>query len=158
MPLKKVEIFTDGSCLGNPGPGGCAAILRYKGKESELTAGYYLTTNNRMELMAVIIALKKLKERCDCKLYTDSQYVRNGIKQWIVNWKKNGWKTSNKKPVKNVDLWQQLDAILQKQQVEWFWVKGHAGHPENERCDIIARQSAEHPTLHDIQHTSKEER
>ncbi|WP_392567110.1 ribonuclease HI [Utexia brackfieldae] len=147
--LKNIEIFTDGSCLGNPGPGGYAAILRYKEKELELTCGYYLTTNNRMELMAAIVALEKLKERCNCQVYTDSQYVRNGIMQWIFNWKKNGWRTSNKKPVKNVDLWQRLDNALLKHQVEWLWVKGHAGHPENERCDVIAKASASHPTEHD---------
>lgn len=147
--MKKVKIYTDGSCLGNPGPGGYAAILRYNDKEIELTKGYYLTTNNRMELMATIAALEKLKEKCDCYLYTDSQYVRNGINQWILNWKNNGWRTSHKKPVKNVDLWQRLDALLQKQTVTWFWVKGHAGHIENERCDLIAKTSALKPTLHD---------
>jgi ribonuclease HI len=149
MLLKKIEIFTDGSCLGNPGPGGYGAILRYKKNELTLSGGYILTTNNRMELMAAIVALERLTQPCECKLYTDSQYVRNGISQWIFNWKKNGWLTANKKPVKNVDLWQRLDRVLQKQQVEWIWVKGHAGHLENERCDQLAREAADNPQQYD---------
>ncbi|QIQ21807.1 ribonuclease HI [Zophobihabitans entericus] len=147
--LKQVEIYTDGSCLGNPGPGGYAVILRYKKKELELTEGYHLTTNNRMELLATIIGLSTLKERCNVKLYTDSQYVKNGITTWIYNWKRNNWKTSNRKPVKNLDLWLRLDEVAPKQNIEWIWVKGHAGHPENERCDELARNSAANPKHED---------
>ena len=147
--LKQVEIFTDGSCLGNPGPGGYGAILRYRGREKTFSAGYTRTTNNRMELMAAIVALEALKEQCDIVLTTDSQYVRQGITQWIHNWKKRGWKTADKKPVKNVDLWQRLDAALGQHQIKWEWVKGHAGHPENERCDELARAAAMNPTLED---------
>ena len=135
--LKQVEIFTDGSCLGNPGPGGYGAILRYRGKEKIFSQGYHLTTNNRMEMMAAIVALEALKEQCEVILSTDSQYVRQGITQWIHNWKKRGWKTADKKPVKNVDLWQRLDAALGQHQIKWEWVKGHAGHPENERWHAL---------------------
>lgn len=156
--MKKIEIFTDGSCLGNPGPGGYGAILRYKNKEKELSGGYYLTTNNRMELMATIIALETLTERCDCALYTDSQYVRNGVTQWLPGWKKKGWRTSNRKPVKNIDLWQRLDAFLETQHIKWFWVKGHSGHPENERCDVLAVTAAHSPTLHDSGFIPKEDK
>lgn len=147
--LKKIQIFTDGSCLGNPGPGGYAAILKYKQTEKVLAQGYFKTTNNRMELLAAIVALELLKEPCQIQLYSDSQYLRNGIMNWIHGWKKNGWKTSNKQPVKNVDLWQRLDEIAKSHTIEWIWVKGHAGHIENERCDIIAKNQAEYPTLHD---------
>lgn len=147
--LKQVEIFTDGSCLGNPGPGGYGAILRYRGREKTFSAGYIRTTNNRMELMAAIVALEALKEHCEVILSTDSQYVRQGITQWIHSWKKRGWKTADKKPVKNVDLWQRLDAALGQHQIKWEWVKGHAGHPENERCDELARAAAMNPTLED---------
>lgn len=147
--LKKIQIFTDGSCLGNPGPGGYAAILKYKQTEKVLAQGYFKTTNNRMELLAAIVALELLKEPCQIQLYSDSQYLRNGIMNWIHGWKKNGWKTSNKQPVKNVDLWQRLDVIAKSHTIEWIWVKGHAGHIENERCDIIAKNQAESPTLHD---------
>ena len=146
---KKIEIFTDGSCLGNPGPGGYAAILKYKQTEKILSNGYYKTTNNRMELLAAIVALEQLKEACEVQLYSDSQYLRNGITNWIHGWKKNGWKTANKQPVKNVDLWQRLDELVKSHHIEWIWVKGHAGHIENERCDIIAKTQAESPTLHD---------
>lgn len=146
---KQVEIFTDGSCLGNPGPGGYGAVLRYKKHEKELSEGFFLTTNNRMELLAAIVSLASLKESCQVDLTTDSQYVRQGITQWIHNWKKRGWKTADKKPVKNADLWQQLDAETQRHQVTWHWVKGHAGHPENERCDELARTAAESPTQED---------
>ncbi|GAA0477568.1 ribonuclease HI [Tatumella punctata] len=139
---KQVEIFTDGSCLGNPGPGGYGAILRYGKHEKEFSKGYRLTTNNRMELMAAIVALEALTEACNVTISTDSQYVRQGITQWIVNWKKRGWKTADKKPVKNVDLWQRLDQALQNHKIDWQWVKGHSGHPENERCDELARQAA----------------
>ena len=148
--LKQVEIFTDGSCLGNPGPGGYGAILRYRGREKTFSEGYNLTTNNRMELMAAIVALEALKEQCEVILSTDSQYVRQGITQWIHNWKKRGWKTADKKPVKNVDLWKRLDAALGPHQITWEWVKGHAGHPENERCDELARAAAMSPTQDDI--------
>ena len=146
---KKIEIFTDGSCLGNPGPGGYAAILKYKQTEKILSKGYYKTTNNRMELLAAIVALELLKEACEVQLYSDSQYLRNGITNWIHGWKKNGWKTANKQPVKNVDLWQRLDELVKSHHIEWIWVKGHAGHIENERCDIIAKTQAESPSLHD---------
>lgn len=147
--LKQVEIFTDGSCLGNPGPGGYGAILRYKQHEKTLSAGYFLTTNNRMELLAAITALESLTASCQVSLSTDSQYVRQGIMSWIHNWKKRGWKTADKKPVKNVDLWLRLDEAITRHQVEWHWVKGHAGHEENERCDVLAKTAAENPTLTD---------
>ncbi|WP_417760637.1 ribonuclease HI [Shewanella sp.] len=141
--LKHIQIFTDGSCLGNPGPGGYGAILKYKQHIKELSKGYSLTTNNRMELLAVIVALESLKEPCKVSVTSDSQYMRQGITQWIHNWKRKGWVTSNKTPVKNVDLWKRLDAACQQHQIEWHWVKGHAGHPENERCDELARTAAE---------------
>jgi ribonuclease HI len=137
--LKQVEIFTDGACSGNPGPGGWGAILRWDGKERELSGGQGLTTNNQMELTAAIKALEALKEKCAVNLYSDSSYLRDGIKTWIHGWKKNGWKTADKKPVKNADLWQALDAARGKHDVEFHWIKGHAGHPENERCDELAR-------------------
>jgi ribonuclease HI len=147
--LKKIEIFTDGSCLGNPGPGGYAAILKYKQTEKILAQGYFKTTNNRMELLAAIVALELIKEPCQIQLYSDSQYLRNGIMNWIHGWKKNGWKTANKKAVKNIDLWQRLDDLTKSHTIEWIWVKGHAGHIENERCDIIAKTQAGSPTLYD---------
>lgn len=147
--LKKIEIFTDGSCLGNPGPGGYAAILRYKQNERILSEGYYRTTNNRMELLAAIVALEAVKEKCYITLYSDSQYLRNGIMSWIFNWKKNGWKTSQKKTVKNADLWRRLDNVATVHQIDWHWVKGHAGHEENERCDIIAKEAANSPSKTD---------
>ena len=140
--LKQVEIFTDGSCLGNPGPGGYGAILRYKQTEKTFSAGFRLTTNNRMEMMAAIVALEALTTPCEVVLSTDSQYVRQGITQWIIGWKKKGWMTANRQPVKNVDLWQALDAEVARHQIEWLWVKGHSGHPENERCDELAREAA----------------
>lgn len=147
---KKIEIFTDGSCLGNPGPGGYAAILRYKQTERVLSKGFFQTTNNRMELLAAIVSLEQLKQPCQIDLYSDSQYLRNGILNWIHSWKKNGWKTANKQPVKNVDLWIKLDELVQPHKINWIWIKGHAGHLENERCDIIAKAKAEAPTLTDI--------
>ncbi|MCO6545833.1 MAG: ribonuclease HI [Gilliamella sp.] len=147
--LKKIEIYTDGSCLGNPGPGGYAAILKYKTNEKILSEGFFKTTNNRMELLAAIVALEQLKQPCQIELYSDSQYLRNGIINWIHDWKKNGWKTANKQPVKNVDLWKRLDELVQIHKIEWIWVKGHAGHIENERCDIIAKKQAQSPTLQD---------
>ncbi|WP_413113901.1 ribonuclease HI [Thaumasiovibrio sp. DFM-14] len=146
---KQVEIFTDGSCLGNPGPGGYGALLRYNKHTKELSEGFSLTTNNRMELLAAIAALASLKEPCSVELTTDSQYVRQGITQWIHNWKKRGWKTADRKPVKNSDLWVRLDEQCQRHSVNWHWVKGHAGHPENERCDDLARAAAEAPTRPD---------
>ena len=147
--MKTVTIYTDGACSGNPGPGGWGAILMYGSFKKELSGGEAHTTNNRMELMAAIVALEALKEHCEVILSTDSQYVRQGITQWIHNWKKRGWKTADKKPVKNVDLWQRLDAALGQHQIKWEWVKGHAGHPENERCDELARAAAMNPTLED---------
>ncbi|TYW41067.1 ribonuclease HI [Vibrio cholerae] len=147
---KQVEIFTDGSCLGNPGPGGYGVVMRYKQVEKTLARGYRLTTNNRMEMLAAVMALQALKEPCRVILTTDSQYVRQGITQWIHNWKLRGWKTADKKPVKNADLWQALDKETARHQVEWRWVKGHAGHRENEMCDELARQAAENPTEDDF--------
>jgi len=142
--MKRVEIFTDGACSGNPGAGGWGAILRYNNVQKELSGGNADTTNNRMELTAVISALEALKEPCNITLYTDSRYVMDGIEKWISAWKQNGWRTSNKKaPVKNVELWQKLDALCLKHEIRWVWVKGHAGHPENERCDELARNEAE---------------
>lgn len=138
--MKSVEAFTDGACSGNPGPGGWGAILRYNGKVKELNGGEADTTNNRMELMAAISALNALKEPCTVDLYTDSNYVRDGIRSWIDGWKRNGWKTAAKQPVKNAELWQQLDEARKRHTVTWHWVKGHAGHPENERADELARQ------------------
>lgn len=137
--LPNVTIFTDGACSGNPGPGGWGAILRFGDKEKELNGGERHTTNNQMELMAAISALEALKKPCTVDLYTDSQYVRQGITGWIHGWKRNGWRTADKKPVKNVELWQRLDAALKAHEVRWHWVKGHAGHPENERADQLAR-------------------
>jgi ribonuclease HI len=138
--LKQVEIFTDGACRGNPGPGGWGALLRYGEVERELYGGESETTNNRMELRAAIEALKALKEPCAVTLTTDSVYVRNGITQWLQGWKKKGWKTAGKKPVKNIDLWQALDEQNQRHQVDWHWVKGHSGHRENEIADQLANR------------------
>jgi len=134
-----VEIFTDGACRGNPGPGGWAAILRYRGVEKELTGYDPDTTNNRMEMMAAIGGLEALKRPCRVRLYSDSQYLRDGITKWINGWKRRGWRTADKQPVKNVDLWQRLDAASARHVVTWEWVRGHAGHPENERADALAR-------------------
>ena len=135
-----VEIFTDGACSGNPGQGGWGAILRWRGSERELWGGEPTTTNNRMEMMAAIQALETLKRPVHAKLHTDSQYLRDGITQWLPRWKKNGWRTADKKPVKNIDLWQRLDEALAHHNVEFIWVRGHAGHPENERADELARR------------------
>ncbi len=137
---QRVQIWTDGACSGNPGPGGWGAVLIYNGTEKELSGGAAETTNNRMELTAAIEALNALKRPCAIDLHTDSQYVKGGITGWIFGWKKNGWKTADKKPVKNVDLWQQLDAALQRHDVAWHWVKGHAGNEANEKADLLARQ------------------
>lgn len=136
---KEIELFTDGACSGNPGPGGWGAILRYLGHEKELCGGEKKTTNNRMELMAVIMGLDALKEPCKVKLTTDSKYVADGIgKGWAVSWQKNGWRKADKKPALNADLWERLLFLIDKHEVEINWVKGHAGHPENERCDKLA--------------------
>ncbi len=137
-----VKVWTDGACLGNPGPGGWGALLRWNDTERELSGGEADTTNNRMELMAAIQALEALKRPCDVVLTTDSQYVRKGMLEWLANWKRNGWKTSAKKPVKNAELWQRLDQAVQRHQVQWHWVKGHSGHPENERADELASAAA----------------
>ena len=140
MTAQAVVIHTDGACSGNPGPGGWGAILRYGGPEKELKGGEAQTTNNRMELTAAIMALEALTRAATVELHTDSQYLRDGISKWIHGWKRNGWKTSDKKPVKNAELWQRLDQALHRHQVTWHWVKGHAGHDDNERADELARQ------------------
>ncbi len=137
---ERVEIFTDGACRGNPGSGGWGAVLRYRGKERQLHGGEEHTTNNRMELLAVIEALRALTRTAAVRVTTDSQYVKNGITQWIHGWKRNGWKTANKKPVKNEDLWRALDELVAQHDVEWAWVKGHSGHPENELADQLANR------------------
>jgi ribonuclease HI len=139
MDARAVDIFTDGACSGNPGPGGWAAILRYNGTERELSGAETLTTNNRMELQAAIAALEALKRPCTVRVHTDSSYLRDGITRWLPNWKRNGWKTADKKPVKNADLWQRLETAAHGHAISWHWVKGHAGHPENERADELAR-------------------
>lgn len=138
-----VEVFTDGACLGNPGPGGWAALLRWRGSEKVLAGGEADTTNNRMELTAAIMALESLKRECKVLLTTDSQYVRHGIEQWLARWRANGWKTAGRQPVKNQDLWERLAAADARHQVRWAWVRGHSGHPENERVDRAAREQAE---------------
>lgn len=137
----RVQIYTDGACSGNPGPGGWGALLQYKGHERELSGGDEETTNNRMELMAAIKGLAALTRACAVDLFTDSQYVRNGITQWIERWKENGWRTTSKAEVKNVDLWQELDQLVQEHDVQWHWVKGHSGHKENDRVDQLARDA-----------------
>ena len=140
MPI--LEIYTDGACSGNPGAGGWGAILRYGGIEKELSGAAAKTTNNRMELTAVIEALKALRRDCEIVIHTDSRYVMDGVQEWLPNWKKNNWRTSNKKSaVKNIDLWQELDQLLSKHKIRWIWVKGHNGHPENERVDKLARDA-----------------
>jgi len=133
-----VEIFTDGACRGNPGPGGWGVVLRYKGVEKTLRGGEALTTNNRMELTAAIAGLEALKRHSQVVLTTDSLYVMKGIQEWLADWKRRGWKTADRKPVKNIDLWQRLDEAAARHQVKWQWVRGHAGHPENERADALA--------------------
>ena len=144
---KNVEIYTDGSCLGNPGAGGYGAILIYKGHIKELSQGYTLTTNNRMELLAAIVGLEALTKPCVVSLTTDSQYVKQGIESWMQGWKKRNWQTSNKTPVKNIDLWQRLDQVNSQHDVSWHWVKGHTGHEQNERCDDLARDAANSKSL-----------
>ena len=138
--MKQVMIFTDGACRGNPGPGGWGAVLRYGSTEKTLSGGEPDTTNNRMELMAAIMALEALTQPCQVVLTTDSRYVMDGITQWLANWKKRGWKTASKQPVKNADLWRRLDAACSKHTIEWQWVKGHSGHPENEKADALANR------------------
>lgn len=143
-----VDIYTDGACSGNPGPGGWGAILRSGGHEKELFGGERGTTNNRMEMMAVIRALQALTRPVKVRVHTDSQYVQKGISEWIHGWKRRGWKTADNKPVKNDDLWRELDQLAALHQIEWLWVKGHAGHPENERADALARRGVEQVRAH----------
>jgi ribonuclease HI len=138
---KVVEIYSDGACSGNPGPGGWGAILRYRTAEKEISGYEPMTTNNRMEMTAVVKALQALKEPCHVRITTDSQYLKDGITRWIKRWKSNGWMTTGKEPVKNRDLWELLDAAVRRHRVEWQWVRGHQGHPENERCDDLARMA-----------------
>ena len=146
--MTTVEIYTDGACSGNPGAGGWGAVLRCGNVEKELSGGESQTTNNRMEFTAVIEALKVLKKECDIVLYTDSRYVMDGVTKWLPNWQQNGWRTANKKtPVKNIDLWQELESFLEKYRIKWVWVKGHNGHPENERCDELATSAADGESL-----------
>lgn len=141
-----VDIYTDGACRGNPGPGGWGVVMRYNDHERELYGGEPETTNNRMELMAAIQALEALNRHCKVRLTTDSRYVQQGISEWLVNWKQRNWKTASRKPVKNVDLWQRLDAIVVRHDVEWHWVRGHSGHPENERADQLANRGIDELT------------
>lgn len=143
MPLKQIEMFTDGACKGNPGPGGWGVVLRYDKHEKMLKGGEANTTNNRMELLAAIAGLSALTEPCQVVLTTDSQYVRKGITEWLANWKRNGWKTAAKQPVKNADLWQALEAESLRHQIKWMWVKGHSGHRENEMADELANLAIE---------------
>lgn len=140
--MKAIEVHTDGACLGNPGPGGWAALLRYGARERELVGGEALSTNNRMELMAAIVALETLTEACEVVLHTDSQYVRQGITEWMRNWVRRGWKTAAGDPVKNRDLWERLHAATGRHVIDWRWVKGHSGDPDNERVDVLARNEA----------------
>jgi ribonuclease HI len=142
-PDEAVVVYTDGGCKGNPGPGGWGALLLYKGREREIWGGEALTTNNRMELMAAIMALETLSRPCRVELHTDSQYLRNGISEWIGAWKANGWRTSQKKPVKNADLWRRLDEARRRHKVSWHWVRGHGGQPENERAHNLAQRGIE---------------
>jgi ribonuclease HI len=136
-----IEIYTDGACKGNPGPGGWGALLRHNGVEKTLKGGETHTTNNRMELTAAIMALEALTRSCQVDLYTDSQYLRQGMTEWLAQWKKKGWRNSKKEPVKNADLWQKLDELATRHQIRWHWVKGHSGHPENEQADALANQA-----------------
>lgn len=148
--INKVKIFIDGSCLGNPGPGGYGVIVNYKNKRRFFSSGYILTTNNRMEIMAAIIALEYLKIPCVVTVFTDSLYLREGITKWIYRWKQCGWQTRGKKPVKNIDLWKRLDDILKLHQIQWKWIKSHSGLLENEFCDELARLAANNPVLDDV--------
>ncbi|CAL4042830.1 Ribonuclease HI [Buchnera aphidicola (Anoecia corni)] len=147
---KSIILFTDGSCLGNPGPGGYSAILYYKKYRKILTAGFYNTTNNRMELMAVIVGLKALNQSCNVSIYTDSQYVKKGTNIWIKQWKKKGWFTPNKKKIKNIDLWIKLNKVLNLHNTTWIWIKSHSGNIKNELCDKIAKTSAKNPQFIDF--------
>lgn len=143
-----VEIFTDGACLGNPGPGGWGALLRWRGKEKELSGAVPLTTNNRMELMAAIEALSALKRPCDVRIYSDSTYVRDGITRWIHAWRRNGWRTADRRAIRNRDLWERLVETMDSHRIDWCWVRGHNGHPENERVDALARRAAREEQAH----------
>ena len=143
VSVEPVRIYTDGACRGNPGPGGWGAVVQMDGEERELFGGEPQTTNNRMELTAVIRALEVLKRPCRVEVYTDSQYVQKGISEWLPDWKRRGWRTADKKPVKNVDLWQELDRLAGAHRIAWHWVRGHAGHPENERADELANRGVE---------------
>ena len=142
--MKRIEVFTDGACRGNPGPGGWGVILQYQDRVREFHGGELETTNNRMELTAAIKALEALKENCQVDVYTDSVYVRDGITKWLPRWRERGWRTAAKKPVKNQDLWMELAELVESHQVDWHWVKGHAGHPGNERADALANQGLDH--------------
>lgn len=142
-----VEVYADGACRGNPGPGGWGALLRTRGRERELWGSEPATTNNRMELLAVIRALETLRRRCAVRVYTDSQYVQKGISEWILDWKRRGWRTASRSPVKNLDLWQRLDALAQGHEIEWHWVRGHAGHEGNERADALANRAIDEMAL-----------
>ena len=146
MVSKLVEVFTDGACRGNPGPGGWGVLLRYAGQEKELYGGEANTTNNRMELMAAIMALESLSRECQVRLTTDSEYVKNGITQWLPKWKARGWRTASKTPVKNADLWQRLETAAAQHKVQWHWVRGHSGHAENERADRLANRGIDELT------------
>ena len=146
MTAKLVEVFTDGACRGNPGPGGWGALLRYEGTEKELYGAEANTTNNRMELMAAIMALESLNRECQVRLTTDSEYVKNGITQWLPKWKARGWRTASKSPVKNADLWQRLETAAAQHKVQWHWVRGHSGHAENERADQLANRGIDELT------------
>ena len=139
--IEAVEIYTDGACRGNPGPGGWAALLRYKGKEKTLSGGEAETTNNRMELMAAIKGLEALTRPCQVTFFTDSEYLRKGITEWLANWKRRNWRTADRRPVKNADLWRRLEVAVAPHNIEWHWVRGHSGHPENERVDDLARKA-----------------
>ena len=141
--MKKITIYTDGACKGNPGPGGWGVLLEYNGRRKTLKGGETQTTNNRMEMMAAIAALETLREACDVSLFTESKYVMQGLNEWLPGWKARGWKTASKQPVKNQDLWQRLDAAVQRHRIEWQWVKGHAGIPGNEMADQLANQAIE---------------
>jgi ribonuclease HI len=145
--MTDVEIYTDGACRGNPGPGGWGALLLFNGTEKEICGGELATTNNRMEMMAAIQGLSALSRRCNVVLYTDSEYVRRGISEWLANWKNRGWKTANRKPVKNEDLWRELDSLAAQHDIDWRWVKGHAGNPGNERADQLANDGLDESLL-----------
>ncbi|CAL4321333.1 Ribonuclease HI [Buchnera aphidicola (Eriosoma grossulariae)] len=148
--LKSITIFTDGSCLGNPGPGGYGILMRYKKHEKIFQNGFYWTTNNRMELMSVIIGIEKIKEMCQIKIITDSQYVQKGVSIWLKNWKKKNWRNNNNKLIKNLDLWTKLNTIMKIHKIQWIWINSHSGYIENEKCDLLAKMSAKNPSLIDF--------